>query len=206
VIRINLAKAKKAGSAGTAVGAADLGDMAELQKKGALHLLVACLFPIALYAYDYVTIPELRAQVKKAEKSLSDLEKQNLEASNAVQEKRKFNEDKAKLETQIRFIEGLSLERMKEVRILDTLQKDLPSKVWLTRLEFKENRLNIFGLATSDADLTSMLEVLSQSVFLKEVRLVRSAEQPSPQGILKTFQASASVFTEFNLGGQASGQ
>ncbi|MCE3009870.1 MAG: PilN domain-containing protein, partial [Proteobacteria bacterium] len=186
MIRINLAKSKKAVAAGSSVGATDLGDIAELQKKGALNLLLAFLFPLALYAYDYVTIPELRAQVKKAEKSLADLERQNLEASNAVQEKRKFNEDKAKLETQIRFIEGLSLERMKEVRILDTLQKDLPSKVWLTRLEFRENRLNIFGLATSDADLTSMLEVLSQSVFLKEVRLVRSAEQPSPQGILKT--------------------
>jgi type IV pilus assembly protein PilN len=193
VIKINLVS-KGAPAVAGAEGVVE--DLKELQKKGAMNLLIILAGPLALYGYDYVKIPELQSQVRRATTELNKLKEENAKAKSALEEKKKFEEDRVKLQTQIRSIESLSADRIKEVRLLDSIQRDLPQKVWLTRLEIKGDRLNLQGLAISDLDLTSLMEILSQSVFLKDVRLIRSAEQTSPQGVLKTFQVTATLFSD----------
>lgn len=193
MIKINLVS----NGAPSAIGADGAGDdLKDLQKKGAMNLLIILAGPLALFGYDYVKIPELQSQVRRATTELNKLKEENAKAKNALAEKQKFEEDRLKLQTQIRSIESLSADRIKEVRLLDSIQRDLPQKVWLTRIEIKDDRLSLQGLAISDLDLTSLMEVLSQSVFLKEVRLVRSAEQASPQGVLKTYQVTATLFSD----------
>lgn len=193
MIKINLVS-KGAPTIAGAEGAGE--DLKELQKKGAMNLLIILAGPLALFGYDYVKIPELQTQVRRATTELNKLKEENAKAKTALEEKQKFEEDRVKLQTQIQSIESLSADRIKEVRLLDSIQRDLPQKVWLTRVEIKADRLSLQGLAISDLDLTSLMEVLSQSVFLKEVRLVRSAEQASPQGVLKTFQVTATLFSD----------
>lgn len=193
MIRINLVT-KGAPTAAGSEGVVE--DLKDLQKKGALNLLIILAGPLALFGYDYVKIPELQSQVRRATTELNKLKEENAKAKTALDEKNRFEQDRIKLQTQIRSIESLSADRIKEVRLLDSIQRDLPQKVWLTRVEIKDNRLNLQGLAISDLDLTSLMEILSQSVFLKEVRLIRSAEQASPQGVLKTFQVTAVLFSD----------
>ncbi|MEZ0390830.1 MAG: PilN domain-containing protein, partial [Pseudobdellovibrionaceae bacterium] len=83
---------------------------------------------------------------------------------------------------------SLQRERLREVKILDNLQKDIPEKVWLERLEFKDTNLMISGKAISDGELTNFMENLSKSVFLKEVNLLKSSELSTDRGMLKQFE------------------
>ena len=117
----------------------------------------------------------------------------NEQAKGAVAETKKFKEDQEKLQKQIDTLEGLRKERLREVKVMDNLQKDIPEKVWLTKVDFQETKLVISGLAIADSELTTFMENLSGSVFLHDVALLRSSEQPSEGGVLKKFDISCAL-------------
>lgn len=194
MIKINLAPSAqgKNTTAGAAFGEA-AADASEIQKQGAIRLLVLLIIPLAIYAYELQLIPGLQGKLNSKRNVLTSLKQKNDQAKGAVEEIKKFKEDQAKLQKQIDTLEGLRKERLKEVKILDNLQKDIPDKVWLTKIDFQESKLSLSGLATADVELTGFMENLSRSVFLHEVNLVRSSEQPSENGTLKRFDISCAV-------------
>ncbi len=200
MIKINLAKSDKkksagvafSGSVGSGGGDSFQGDV-DSQKVGARNLLIVFAFPAALYLYEMQLIPELQATLGARKQQLQSLTEKNEKAKGAVEETKKFKEDQSKLQKQIGTLENLRRERLKEVKVMDNLQKDIPEKVWLTRIDFQEQKLNLSGLATADIELTSFMENLQRSVFLREVNLVRSSEQPSESGVLKKFDISCAV-------------
>lgn len=216
MIRINLlASSAGGGVTGLTVGVS--AEEKEIQRQGGIRLLVILLFPIAIYAYEYINIPELNARLHSKQNVLDDLKKKNDQAKTAVEEIKNFNEEKNKLQKQIDALDALRKDRQKEVKILDSIQKDIPEKVWLTRIEMKEkekdpsgkdtpngNKLIIDGMATADQELTSFMETLSKSVFYKSVNLIRSQELQSDKGILKTFQISCDI--DRDLGNGNNGQ
>lgn len=165
----------------------------EIQKQGAIRLFVLLLVPIAIYAYELQSIPELQRTVQRKRAVLATLKTKNGQAKGAVEEIKKFKEDQVKLQRQIDTLETLRKERLKEVKILDNLQKDIPDKVWLTKVDLSSGKIVLAGLATADAELTGFMENLSRSVFLREVNLVRSSEQASDSGVLKRFEISAVI-------------
>ena len=196
MIRINLAKAgRKQKSQAAAGGGFEgfSGGVSEIQRQGALRLVIIFLFPLALYLYEFQLIPDLQSTLASKQKVLQSLTQKNEQAKGAVEEIKKFKEDQEKLQKQIDTLEGLRKERLKEVKMMDNLQKDIPEKVWLTKIDFQETKLALAGLATSDAELTQFMENLSRSVFLHDVNLVRSEEQSTDKGMLKKFDISCAV-------------
>lgn len=177
-----------AGGFGDAMG----GDK-DIQKQGAIRLFVLLLVPLAIYLYEMQAIPQLQRKLQSRRGVLTGLKTKNTQAKSAVDEIAKFKEDQTKLQKQIDTLEGLRKERLKEVKILDNLQKDIPDKVWLTKIDLQASKLVLSGLATADAELTTFMENLSRSVFLREVNLVRSSETPSDNGVLKRFEISAAL-------------
>jgi Tfp pilus assembly protein PilN len=196
MIRINLLQKRAAGGAAPPGGASidtGGGSTSDIQRKGALHLIVLMLVPGALYALEYKKIPELQSVLSSRQSYLASLTEKNNQASASVAEIKKYKEDQSQLQRQIDTLEGLRLDRLREVRVMDSLQRSVPEKVWFNRIEVKESGLIISGFASSDLDLTIFLETISKSIFLKDVNLVRSNDFASPVGVLKKFDISASL-------------
>ena len=198
MIRINLLQKRTAGAASATGGGAAAIDMGggsttDIQRKGGLHLIVLMLVPGALYALENQKIPELRSVLSSRASLLSSLEQKNSQVSASVAEIKKYKEDQAQLQRQIDTLEGLRRDRLREVRVMDSLQRSVPEKVWFNKIEVKESNLNISGYASSDLDLTIFLETISKSIFLKDVNLVRSNDFASTSGVLKKFDISASL-------------
>jgi type IV pilus assembly protein PilN len=90
-------------------------------------------------------------------------------------------------------LEGLQKERLREVKILDNLQKDIPEKVWLTRMEFADTSLKLTGAATADMEISTFMDNLGKSVFLRDVSLVKATDETSEKGVQKVFDILCTI-------------
>ncbi len=170
---------------------------AELKRGLLVRFVILLIFPAALWVYQDSVIPEKMAVVSKMNKELDDLTKKNREAQAAVEEIKKFEKDQDKLQQQTNTLIGLSRDRIKEVRVLDYIQREIPAKVWLTRMDLTEGRLQISGMASADTELTTFMETLQRSAYLKDVNLVRSDDATIPDlGVVKRFEISCALERE----------
>lgn len=197
MIRINLVGKNAKGGAPTGGGFggrsdAAVGDMGlsekELQKQGILRLVVLLLVPVAMYVYESMTIPELKAAVESKTNEFNEMQEFNSRAEASVLEIKKFKEDEAKIQARIKYLEVISRGRQNEIRVLDLIQQVIPEKVWLVKLEFREGRLLLSGLAMSDFEISGFMESLAKSVFFSDVKLESSAEQVVDGLNLKRFE------------------
>lgn len=198
MIRINLAQAGRGPSASVSGGGVALsGDAilttADLQKAGLIRLLVLIIFPAALYAYQEMTLPDLVAARNQKSTQLSQLRTYNQQMERAVQEIKKFKEDEAKIQSRINYLDRVSKGRLREIKIMELLQQIIPEKVWLTRLESTDGRLNVSGLAMTDYDISQFMEGLSKSAFFLDVNLLNSGEQNFDNLNVKRFEISCTM-------------
>lgn len=193
MIRINLVdKNAKAGGVAALGGGVPVGDMGldekELQKQGMLRLIVVLLVPVAMFVYQTMTIPELQAQVQEKTTALSEMQEFNSKAEASVQEIKKFKEDEAKIQARIKYLDTVSRGRQIEIRVMDLVQQVIPEKVWLVKLEFREGKVQLTGLAMSDFEVSTFMEAMAKSVFFSDVKLESSAEQVVDGISLKKFE------------------
>jgi Tfp pilus assembly protein PilN len=74
------------------------------------------------------------------------------------------------------------------VKVLDTIQRDIPSRVWLTKVVLSGDQMTLQGYSTADLETTNFMDSLSKSVHLKEVRLIKSFEQQFDGSVSKVFE------------------
>ncbi|GIL18048.1 MAG: hypothetical protein BroJett040_17990 [Oligoflexia bacterium] len=191
MIKINLIKtAKIAAGPDASLDAFTSFDDTAVQKQGAIRLGLFMLGPILLFMLEGQIIPEKNAVLAKKQKVYNELVAKNQRAKTAVDEIKKFKEDQAKLQEQISTIEGLRKDRMREVKVLDVVQRDIPEKMWLLKMELRDGKLAIQGIAATDYELTTFMDSLSKSAYIKEVNLVRATEKAVEGQILKEFSIS----------------
>jgi type IV pilus assembly protein PilN len=179
LIRINLIPSKSKASPALAgadalEGALGLGSESEIQKQGALRLFIILLFPAGLYVFEMQSIPNKQAQLAGRQAFLGELQQKNQRALGAVSEIKRFKADQARIQNQIEVLENLKKGRLQEVKVLDSIQRNIPGKVWLQKVEISGGKVAIQGLAATDNGLTSFMDVLSRSIFLREVSLIKS--------------------------------
>lgn len=197
MIRVNLAKARPASipsqSLEDAVSEEQL--VFQDQRRGlVVRLVIIGLFPLGLFLYEDMIIPEKQAVIQRLSLELDEVTRKNQDAAASVDEIKKFEKDQEKLQAQINTLEGLRKDRIKEVRVLDYIQREIPNRVWLTQLELNEDRLQISGIATADMELTTFMDSLQRSAYLSEVNLVRSNEGTHPEyGTVKKFDITCQL-------------
>ena len=198
MIRINLAKGKakiaaNADSTQTRTFASSDGGGDDSQLRRALIVRIALILlgPLLLFVYEQQTLPSLSSRLRQKNQELTTLTLKNNQAREAVSQTKKYKNEQDVLQTQINTIEGLKKDRLREVKVLDFMQKDMPAKLWLTRMELVEGKLDIQGIASTDAELTLFMDNLSRSAYLKEVSLVRSVDYSQKEyGAVKKFEIS----------------
>jgi Tfp pilus assembly protein PilN len=191
MIRINLA-ISSAESGGPALAAGDVGDKV-LRQQGLSKLAMILLFPLALYAYEFITIPELQSSLSRVRSELSTVQAVNVSAVKARENLRKFLQDKETLQKLITSLESLKSDRLQEVKVLDLLQREIPEKTWLTNVEFKSAALKIEGLSAQRGDINNFVEALSQSIFLSNVIMTNTREVSDARGVFFSFIVTASI-------------
>lgn len=197
MIKINLAGgAKGKVSSATSIssidsGGLDSGDMAAIRSQAIKHLVLILIGPIAFLLYEQVSLPDLVAQTSAKSRELSVLTEKNNKAREAVEQTKRFRKEQELLQAQIESIEGLKKDRLREVKVLDFIQKDMPDRLWLTTMDLNDGKLKIEGMTTTDAELTAFMDALSRSAYLREVSLIRSSDYNSKEmGQLKRFEIS----------------
>lgn len=205
MIKINLAKrptGKKASGPG-AVGGGNI-DAVSIESSGldgeanprmlVIKLAIILMGCAGLFAYEQANVPPLRAKARKIREELATVKKKNDDNVKIVQESQGYEKDQDRLQSQINAIEKISKNRLREVRVLDYIQKEIPEKVWLQKMNLTDGTLHIHGYATADSELTTFMEGLQRSAYLKNVLLVLSTEATTPDmGTVKKFEISCVI-------------
>ncbi len=169
------------------------GDGADSQRKAIINLLLLFLVPGVLYIYEQVVIPEKQDRNRVVEQKLSNLRQTNAKFQSTVSEITKLKSDLERIRKQTSVIGDLSSKRIREVQLLDSVQRDISERVWLTNISIVQGKVDIQAMALSESDTSTFIETLSRSVFLKKVGLIKSEEIKTPNGILRKFQVAASM-------------
>lgn len=189
MIRINLAPS----SAKLKAGQAALDDALflteeDIQKHALKRILLIVMFPAALFLYEKQTLPDLVAQSASLTNELNELTTENSASAELVEKIKKLNETKEVFDKRLKAIEQLSVNRYKEVKLLDFLQTTIPETVWFRSLEFSGDKISLLALAMSDTDVTQFLEDLNRSSEIKEVKLNRSTDEKIEDTTIKRFE------------------
>jgi Tfp pilus assembly protein PilN len=166
----------------------------EIQRKGVVNLFLILIFPAALAVFETQTIPQKKIEIQRITKEKREIEAINQRAAVAREELKKIKEDQEKLNSQISVLDGLRLDRDKEVQILDLVQREIPEQIWIQSLDIRERVLKITGYSIKDSDISLFLEKLSKSVILKDISLAKSNQENLPKiGAVKKFEIVSSV-------------
>lgn len=166
-------------------------EQANLNKALIVRLVILLIGPIALFIYQDSNIPPKIAMIGTLNGELSTLSQKNQQAAASVSEIKKFEKEEERLKAQIMVIENLQKDRLKEVRVMDYIQREIPEKVWLSKMGLADGKMSIEGLATGDSELTNFMDGLQGSAYLKDVSLVRSNEVNTPEtGVVRKFEIS----------------
>jgi len=195
VIKVNLANRIKGGAKpGEEAIETEMDAPSGSEQAAGLGKLVLILAgAIGLFIFERIEIPKKQQTLRARQGELSKLQDLNTKAKSAVEEVKKYKTERTLLEEQINTIEGLRRDRMREVRILDLLQREIPDKMWFTRIDVRDQRITISGFASSDNDLTQFMDVLGRSQVLQNVNLVKVSESIQENTILKDFTISAQL-------------
>lgn len=184
------------------IGGADEGVVGgddQIQRQGIIRLVILALGPIALFIYqNNMVIPDKTAELAQKDKTVTELKTKNDKAKSAVDETKKFQGDQAKLQAQIDSIEDLRKDRMQEVRVLDLIQRELPERVWLNKLELRDHKLTVVGMAGNDGEITQLMDTMTKSSLLAEVNLISTAEKTVDGNLIKEFTLSCSMLKTEN--------
>ncbi|PWU15961.1 MAG: fimbrial assembly protein [Bdellovibrio sp.] len=204
MIRINLAtsagRAKKKGISPDAAFEEELrglggGDESAQTRNLVVRAVILLIGPVVLFIYSDAIVPEKYANLRRLEAEHNEVSKKNRDAAAAVEEIKKFEKEEQKLQAQINALNSIKKDRMREVRVLDYIQRTIPPKVWLKKLELStEGRVVLGGLTNLDSELTAFMDSLQKSAYLKDVSLVRSNEvSTKEEGVLKTFEITCNL-------------
>ncbi len=192
MIKINRASS----TAGLAVSGFGLGggetySSPEQTRKDALvRILLLMVGPLLLYIYEGQNLPAIRSELNAKQQMLTELQSYNSKQAASVAEIKKFKEDEALIEARIAALEKISVDRQREVRVLELLQSVIPEKAWLTRIQLNPDGITLQGLALSDFEVSAFLDALTRSAFLMDVNLLNSAEIIQDGVSLKRFEIS----------------
>jgi type IV pilus assembly protein PilN len=143
--------------------------------------LLAFLFALIVagvglfYWYNLVEgdIETLNGQVGAARTQLAQLKKKAGDLS-------EYEAREKDLKERLSQIESLQRTKIGPVRMLAEISRRIPSRVWLTAVEEKANKMTLSGAALSYDDVSEFSRQLRESGYFSNIEARQQEEQPSP--------------------------
>ncbi len=169
----------------------------DVRRQAALKAVVIFLFPVMLFIWEKLHINTLQSDKAQVQQKVDAVEAEKASFGSAAPRVEKANKLKERIETEIKVIQKLAKNRLREVKALDQLQSVLPAGTWLNEVTMDGGKISLDGFALNEGSLTELLTALNSNVFFSMVQ---------PKGTsLQTNDALGSVtkFTiEFRVGRQ----
>ncbi len=187
MIRINLLGQNVAAAKFSAPSAS------EEEKEAAKKIGILFVFPLLLYFFEIYNLGELKSQLNKETNDAAVVQSALTQKKEVSKEAVRLQEELKVVQSKIDAIRTLSKSRLRELRAFDTLQTIIPEKVWFSDLNYRDEKMEITGLAIDDEDLTLFLKAMQERPYFSRVILKKAQDKKVDSGVLKEF------FIECNL-------
>lgn len=131
---------------------------------GAAVVIVTLIGCIVWYAKVSSDAKELQQEIQNKTQELAQLDKIIGEVNDLVAKKKELEEKQG-------IIENLRKGKTGPVRALDDLSTEIPSRVWITKLEEKGGAVEIQGKAIEPEDVSAFMKSLQKSKYFQGVQL-----------------------------------
>lgn len=141
-----------------------------------LKIIIAFSGVIVLYAHELSNIPVLEKILRDEQAKLKTLNDFNGKAAGVVAEIKKMKKNKEDIERQIESIGGLSKIRLRYIKAIDIIQQNIQEKMWLTNMKTSGDLLMLEGVAHTDNEISTFIEILSKNIQFSDVQLLAASE------------------------------
>jgi len=178
VIRVNLLRNMSTGALATGMPtmAAPMVSQ-DLQKQGAIRLvvIVACIGTVI--AYEKIQLSAKQDELTKVQAQVSEVrtKRESLGDTGPIVEK--FQAQEAVLNRKIKTLEQITSNRLREVKLLDAVQSILPSQTWLEKLSIDQGKVEMVGFATDQAIVSQIFTQVDGNVLFSDVKPPRTELQ-----------------------------
>lgn len=124
-------------------------------------------------------IDTIKEDIAKDEAEISRLEK-------IIGEVNQYEDQKKKLQAQLKVIEELEKGKSGPVKVLDQLASNIPKRVWVDGFEERNGMATLSGFGLEMADVSEFLKALEKSPHFTEVTL--KFTENTPQKGIQTFR------------------
>jgi Tfp pilus assembly protein PilN len=166
MIKINLLNSFAAGSSESLQMAEEMNSIKTSFLK---NIFVMILGVVALYAYEYVTIPELQGQLATIQTEINEASTFNLKMGSLKMEIEKYEKDLKRLNGQTEFLQKVQKERLLSVDLINKMRETVSPKVWLNSIVVNDVSIEIKGESETISDVTEFNSRLSATTYLKDV-------------------------------------
>jgi Tfp pilus assembly protein PilN len=132
----------------------------------AKRILIITIGPVGLYVYEAQTIPVLKEKLETASNEFIKAKAFNDSKQGLSEEIRKFEDESARFNAQMDFINKIQVDKVNEYKLFRLLQESTPKSVWINRLSFINNTLEIMGESVDQADIGKFTQILANTDFL----------------------------------------
>jgi len=168
----------------------------EEKVKGVRYDIVVLVSIIFIFLIGYLYLSSAKEQGRLQENINIKTEERN-KLQGVLKELDKNKKKKELLTQKTKVIEGLILKQLVPVKLMDLLSKSLPDQVWLTKLKFSGNRIEIEGRALTNNLIANFISNLEDTKFFRNVNLIRTKKAGGGKRIeIYEFKLSSSVVTE----------
>jgi len=135
---------------------------------------------LGLYLADFVPNYILETQIAELDVKLSALTQKTDALQKELSAKREIRKqmeqltkEESELQRQLNIISSLSKNRSNAFKTLDTLGLVLPPKVWINRIEYIDNKLQLDGESWEYFPINDFVKILNETVQFQAVTLRR---------------------------------
>lgn len=195
MIKINLLKNRSIASGGDTTYAitVDQGGGSEAQKEALIKIMLMAVFSVILVFIENSNISDLKKEQFVYTSQLQEIQGKIAKLKEEAGKLAEFEKESKELEDKMKIMKALSKTRLKELKALDFLQTIMPERVWLSSLDYSNEKFSLKGLALTDDDLTDLIQSLDKSSFFTDVVLLQAREQTSKDGTLKVFEMTTTI-------------
>lgn len=140
-------------------------------KKREFNLLLAFTLVLAAITW-FAGKTYLDESIASQQRRNDTLTAENKKLDVQIQEINKLKEQTAQLLARKQVVETLQVNRAASVKLLDQLVRQLPDGVYLKSIKQTGNKINMIGLAQSNARVSTLMRNLESSPYLASAELV----------------------------------
>jgi type IV pilus assembly protein PilN len=191
VIRVNLMRSISGGGGaalGTSITASPV-MTADVQKQLAFRLLaiIACVGVLWYYEHNELSLKQQKLAEVNSQIAEVQAKKQKFGDAGPIVEK--YNKQKELLAAQIKILEGITVNRLREVKLLDAIQSIIPQKAWLESVTSEKGKVKMKGYAPDADTVNNLFRQLENNVLFSQVQQTTNVDQDVPEmGLMRRFE------------------